>query len=91
MHNLFRGKNSPKVWHTFEFLKKVPKVNNRPIGEISPNLVPLAPDDLFVSKFASKKANMLFCNAETIFWNVLSLAGRASIAANSKLTFLFGR
>jgi hypothetical protein len=35
-------KSSPIVWPTFVIFKKQPKVNNRPIGENSPNLVTLA-------------------------------------------------
>jgi hypothetical protein len=32
--------SGPKIWAT-SAIKKLPKVNNRPIGEISPNLVTL--------------------------------------------------
>jgi hypothetical protein len=42
MHNINRGKSSPKVWATFLIFKKLPKVNKHPIGEHSPILVTLA-------------------------------------------------
>jgi hypothetical protein len=41
IHNFKRGKSSPKMWATSESFKKLPKVNNDPIGEKSPNLVTL--------------------------------------------------
>jgi hypothetical protein len=36
-------KSSSKIWATFLFLQKLPKENNRPLGENSPNLVALIP------------------------------------------------
>jgi hypothetical protein len=41
MHNLYHGKSSPKMWVTSVIFKKLPKVNNYPLGENSPNLVTL--------------------------------------------------
>jgi hypothetical protein len=35
-------KVAEKIWATSVIFKKTPKVNNRPIGENSPNLVTLA-------------------------------------------------
>jgi hypothetical protein len=35
-------KSSPKFWTTSVFFKKLPKENNRPKGENSPNLVTLS-------------------------------------------------
>jgi hypothetical protein len=35
------GKNCSKIWATFEIFQRLPEVNNRPIGENSPNLVTL--------------------------------------------------
>jgi hypothetical protein len=35
------GKSGTKIWATFVFFQKLPKVNNRPLGENSPNLVTL--------------------------------------------------
>jgi hypothetical protein len=34
-------KSSPKIWATSIFIKKLPKINNHPMGENSPNLVTL--------------------------------------------------
>jgi hypothetical protein len=34
-------KSSQKIWATLEIFKKVPKENNHPTGENSPNLVTL--------------------------------------------------
>jgi hypothetical protein len=35
------AKRSPQIWATVEIFKKLPKVNNRPKGENSPDLVTL--------------------------------------------------
>jgi hypothetical protein len=35
-------KSSPKMWATYASFTKLPEVNNRPLGENSPNLVSLA-------------------------------------------------
>jgi hypothetical protein len=35
------GKSSPKINATFKISKQLPKVNNYPMGEKSPNLVTL--------------------------------------------------
>jgi uncharacterized membrane protein YoaK (UPF0700 family) len=37
--NAYRGKSSPKIVCTSAIFQKLTKVNNRPIGEKSPNLV----------------------------------------------------
>jgi hypothetical protein len=42
MHNFFRGKKLPKSSGNFYNLKKLPKENDRPKGENSPNLVTLS-------------------------------------------------
>jgi hypothetical protein len=34
-------KNQPKVWATYVNFKNLPKINNHPLGENSPNLVTL--------------------------------------------------
>jgi hypothetical protein len=39
IHNRYFGKSGTKNWATFVISKKVPKVNNRSLGENSPNLV----------------------------------------------------
>jgi hypothetical protein len=36
------GKSDTKIWATFVFFQKLSKVNNRPLGENSPNLVTLS-------------------------------------------------
>jgi hypothetical protein len=36
------GKSSTKIWTTFVIFEKLSNVNNRPLGENSPNLVTLA-------------------------------------------------
>jgi hypothetical protein len=41
MHNLNRGKSSSQMWATFVIFIKLPKDNNRPLGENSPNLGPM--------------------------------------------------
>jgi hypothetical protein len=42
MHNFYSGKSSPNFWAIYAiFFIKLPKVNNRQIGENSPNLVAL--------------------------------------------------
>jgi hypothetical protein len=47
-HANFTGeKSSPQVWSTTVVFKKLPKVNNSPIGEKSSNLVTLVPSKLF--------------------------------------------
>jgi hypothetical protein len=39
MHKLNCGKSRPKIWAASEIKKKLANVNNRPMGENSPNLV----------------------------------------------------
>jgi hypothetical protein len=43
IHNLYGGKNSPKMSATSVIFKKIPKRTNRQMGENSPNLVTLLP------------------------------------------------
>jgi hypothetical protein len=40
------GKSGTKIWATSVFFQKLPKVNNRPLGENSPNLVTLLKTDI---------------------------------------------
>jgi hypothetical protein len=42
VRNFYREKRSPKIRATSVIIKKLPKVNNHPIGENSPNLVTLS-------------------------------------------------
>jgi hypothetical protein len=39
--SILQGKSGTKIRATFVFFQKLPKVNNRPLGENSPNLVTL--------------------------------------------------
>jgi hypothetical protein len=41
MHTFIAENNSQKIWATSIILEKMPKENNCPIGEHSPNLVTL--------------------------------------------------
>jgi hypothetical protein len=41
LHLFFGGKSGPEIWATFVIFKRLPKENNHPIGENSPNLVTL--------------------------------------------------
>jgi hypothetical protein len=41
IHNFYHGKNSQNISATVVLFKKLPKGNNCPIGENSPNLVTL--------------------------------------------------
>jgi hypothetical protein len=43
-HNLNRGKNSHKMWTTCIIFRNLPRDNNHPLGENSPNLVTLFPN-----------------------------------------------
>jgi hypothetical protein len=49
MHNFFSGKNSSKILMTPVIFRKLPKGNNRPIGEDSPNLVTLVLGQLWLA------------------------------------------
>jgi hypothetical protein len=42
-HFFLKKRVSPQYWTTCVIFKMLPKVNNRPIGEHSPNLVTLLP------------------------------------------------
>jgi hypothetical protein len=41
IQNLYFGKNSPKLWATSVIFEKLPKDNNRPLGENSPTVATL--------------------------------------------------
>jgi hypothetical protein len=43
MYTFHNGKSSPKIRATSALFKKLPKVNNHPTGENSPNPVTLVP------------------------------------------------
>jgi hypothetical protein len=50
MHNFCCGKNiAQKSWASFVIFQQLPKENNHPRGEKSPNLVTLAVDNLPLS------------------------------------------
>jgi hypothetical protein len=44
-------KSSPKLWAISAIFQKLPKANNRPLGENSPNLVTLAPGSVILTRF----------------------------------------
>jgi hypothetical protein len=64
MNNLYRGKSSPRISATSVIFKPLPKENNIPIRENSPNLVTLAASKVFLSL---SFLNMFFRSAELGF------------------------
>jgi hypothetical protein len=49
LYNFTVVESSSKIWATFVIYTKQPKLNNRPIGENSPNLVTLGCNHFYVS------------------------------------------
>jgi hypothetical protein len=63
MHNIYRRKICPNFFLLHpSFSKELPKVNNRPIGEHSPNLVALMTSLEEFQPAATKKCPRLFLN-----------------------------
>jgi hypothetical protein len=68
--------SSPKFLPTFVIFKKVPKVNNRPIGEISPNLVTLVVGGVTryaCENIAQNVAEPVFCQDYYIAFTVVKI------------------
>jgi hypothetical protein len=63
-------KSSLQIWATSVIFKKLPKENNRPIGNYSPNLVTLGKEHL-VKKSADlhpRQGNLLQRNNSSVFY-----------------------
>jgi hypothetical protein len=59
--NFYRGKKKPNTWAISVIFKKVPKVNNHPIGKNSPNLVTLEKAAVSASFIYMKHAATYVC------------------------------
>jgi hypothetical protein len=64
---ILREKSSAKIWAAFAIFKKLPKVNTRPLGENSPNLVTLL--RLSPCMYTTEKIALSFCvSREKCHW-----------------------
>jgi hypothetical protein len=61
-------KSSPKNWASFEIFQKLPKVNNRPMGENSSNLVTLTITDIKLKKGKCEKMTSTFDIFILLLW-----------------------
>jgi hypothetical protein len=57
--SILQGKSGTKIRDTFVFFQKLPKFNNRPLGENPPNLVTLPGTDVMIFKKIAEKFTFL--------------------------------